>query len=726
MNRSTPTIDAGAAMAARAVQLTPDQLEALKPHVISLTDGRLDTVATPRPRTAKEFATVAADIDAIFETHLPSFITEKGLGTVPIVLYAHGGLVDVEAGFATAHQQVQWWKDNGVYPIHFVWKTGAMTAIWDAIGRFLTGGSRGWFEDAKDRLIEEGARALGGEQVWLDMKLDAAAASDNSGGARKFTAKLHQWMVENPDGATLHAVGHSAGSIFHSHLLPVAFETGVLKFETVTFLAPAVRIDTFRQQVLPHANRIGTFAIFTMTESAELDDTCLNVYGKSLLHLVSASFEQNPQTPILGLQRDIRADAAVKGLLDGAGGELILTPNNNSGPRASGADSHGGFNDDPRTMESVLLRVTGLDKPLTPFPGSARTPDPFENVVVPDSPRGVGGRTALCVGIDDYDKPADRLKGAVKDAELWANNLQSAGFNVKPLTNSDATRQNILGALFQMVTTAAPGDVLVFQYAGHGTYVPDEDGDDADDGTDEAICPVNFRDGQLIIDDDFARIWDLVPEGVSLTIFFDSCHSGDGSRRVTPGDESLPRGVRLTRQDLLEFRGARGMAAPRGKSAAWEAVKDSEPDTKPEPVDEAALQREVLFAACTSKQLAWETKGQGDFTRTVAPLLGQHFGKLSNRDFFDLITSTFDAYRQNPTFKAADGFADALLLAGFGAATPGAGTGQAPGGHQDGAPYTPARAHGRNGSTRDTAIAQILRGVADLIEAEPPTSSRDG
>lgn len=716
MNTPALTVDTSAPSTSRAVQLTPDQLKALKPHVITLDDGRLGREATPDPQTAQQFATVEADIDAIFKTHLPNFIAEKGLGTVPIVLYAHGGLVDEEAGFATAQQQVQWWKDNGVYPIHFVWKTGALTAIWDAIGRFVTGGTRGFFEEAKDKLIEEGARALGGEQVWLDMKLDAAAASDPSGGARKFVTKLRQWMKTNPDRASLHAVGHSAGSIFHSHLLPVAFGAGVAKFETVTFLAPAVRMDTFRSLLLPHADRIGNLAIFTMTDRAELDDNCFNIYGKSLLYLVSASFEKNRQTPILGLHKDIRADAAVTALLDGPRGELILTPNKNTGPTASGAASHGGFNEDRRTMESVLLRITGRDKPLTPFPASARTPDPFEDVAIPDSPRGLGGKTALCVGIDEYERPSDRLKGAVKDAGLWGSALRSAGFEVTALTNKDATRENILGALFQMVTTASRGDILVYQYSGHGTHAPDEEGGDEEntDREDEATCPVDFRDGQLILDDDLARIWDLIPEGASLTIFFDSCHSGDGARQVTPGDESLPRGVELTAQDELEFRAARGMAAPRGKDAALKAVKDSEPDTVAEPAGEASPHREILFAACTSTELAWETNGQGDFTGTVAPLLAPHIGQLSNQAFFDVITANFDAHRQNPTFTATEGLADAPLLAGSTSSSGGTSSGTPAAGVAVG---TPDRAPETNGSKRDAAIAQILRGVADLVES---------
>lgn len=699
----------------RAPDLTPTQLKALKPHVITLTDGRLDREPTPNPRSAKEFATVAADIDAIFRTHLPKFKEDRGLGTVRIVLYAHGGLVDEESGFAAAQKQIDWWKAHDVYPIHFVWKTGAWSAIWDAIGRWVTGGSRGVLDEIKDKLIEEGARALGGEQVWLDMKLDAAASSDVSGGARRFVEKLAAWMKADPDGAEVHAIGHSAGSIFHSHLIPAAIAAGVPRIETVSFLAPAVRMDTFRTKLLPHADKLGNLIIFTMSEQAELDDNCFNAYGKSLLYLVAASFEKNRGTPILGLAKDIKNDAAVKAFLDGPKGEVVLSPNTKSVPAASTAISHGDFDDDRPTMESVLLRVTGLQKVKMPFPSNSRAIDPFADVVFPDAPRGIDGKTALCVGIDDYKRPADRLKGAVRDSELWGRELGKAGFKVTPLTNNDATRANILGSLFQMVTTASAGDLLVFQYAGHGTFAPDLEGGDEDDDHDEAICPVDFRSGQLVLDDDMAKIWDLIPESVTLTIFFDSCHSGGANREVTPGNETLPRGVTLTARDRAAFRVARGVAASTDMKGALALVEKSEPDNAetvdPDLVDDEEVPtgepREVTFSACQPDQLAWETNGQGDFTGFVAPLLAANVGRVSNRQFFEMIDEGFDKRRQAPWFDPASPQADKLLL------------GSGPGGAAEKKPSTPtsaAKTEPRE-TNRDAAIAMILRGIADLIES---------
>lgn len=61
---------------------------------------------------------------------------------------------------------------------------------------------------------------------------------------------------------------------------------------------------------------------------------------------------------------------------------------------------------------------------------------------------------------------------------------------------------------------------------GHGGQTEDLDGDE-DDGFDEVIYPVDFRQTSHIVDDDLHNIVvkPLQP-GVRLTAIFDSCHSG--------------------------------------------------------------------------------------------------------------------------------------------------------------------------------------------------------
>lgn len=62
--------------------------------------------------------------------------------------------------------------------------------------------------------------------------------------------------------------------------------------------------------------------------------------------------------------------------------------------------------------------------------------------------------------------------------------------------------------------------------AGHGGQTKDLDGDE-DDGYDEVIYPVDFRQTGHITDDEMHRIMvKPLQSGVRLTAIFDSCHSG--------------------------------------------------------------------------------------------------------------------------------------------------------------------------------------------------------
>lgn len=103
------------------------------------------------------------------------------------------------------------------------------------------------------------------------------------------------------------------------------------------------------------------------------------------------------------------------------------------------------------------------------------------------------------------------------------------------------TKQNILRAMHWLVKDARPNDSLFFHYsgnllsrfvcasltlAGHGGQTKDLDGDD-EDGYDEVIYPVDFRQVGHIVDDEMHRILvQPLQPGVRLTAIFDSCHSG--------------------------------------------------------------------------------------------------------------------------------------------------------------------------------------------------------
>lgn len=70
---------------------------------------------------------------------------------------------------------------------------------------------------------------------------------------------------------------------------------------------------------------------------------------------------------------------------------------------------------------------------------------------------------------------------------------------------SQPTKANILRAMHWLVKDARSNDSLFFHYSGHGGQTPDLDGDE-DDGYDEVIYPVDFRQAGHIVDDEMHRI----------------------------------------------------------------------------------------------------------------------------------------------------------------------------------------------------------------------------
>jgi len=102
--------------------------------------------------------------------------------------------------------------------------------------------------------------------------------------------------------------------------------------------------------------------------------------------------------------------------------------------------------------------------------------------------------------------------------------------------NGGATRENILKALDEMAVTIDEDDVFLFAWLGHGSRVPDDDGDEKTilkpfDRYDEVICPfdcyyddnktlLNFiRDDEL--DTKFSNI-----KAKGMCLIFESCFSG--------------------------------------------------------------------------------------------------------------------------------------------------------------------------------------------------------
>ena len=162
-------------------------------------------------------------------------------------------------------------------------------------------------------------------------------------------------------------------------------------------------------------------------------------------------------------------------------------------------------------------------------------------------------KKAFLVGINDYAPSGHGgpdLRGCVNDVRDMAHTLNVLGIVpaiprcMRIITNSGATRANILNGLKWIVTGAKKGDTLVFYYSGHGSYVADTSGDEIDH-RDEAICPHDYATAGMIIDDVFRSCFSGVPTGVNLEVILDSCFSGTATRTLlnAPVEEKTIRYV---------------------------------------------------------------------------------------------------------------------------------------------------------------------------------------
>ena len=650
----------------RAAGLTPDDLSALRPYVVNLTEGRFSTGGL--------FQTTESDVDEMFE-RVQEFVkngTKKA--PVPMVLWAHGGLVSEASGLRIAQGQVEWWTGMGAYPLHFVWETGLFDAL-KQIARDLTGVRDVW-DHTTDPMIETAVRPLG-RRVWQAMKQSAELASADSGGARYVARKLAALCKANEGKVSLHAVGHSAGAIFHSHFLPMARKEGVPAFETLQLLAPAIRVDEFLERLRPTLDGdVNQLVTYTMKRELERDDNCIGAYHKSLLYLISRALETERGAAILGLEDSIRASEELRAMygLDGSTGKpkaTVLWSKTETGAPAGSRTcsiSHGGFDNDPDTMESVATRV-GVKK-LVPFEGPAldgarrawsegarsfqEDGAPAPAVALPvQGPRPdpapltpattTGRRRALCIGIDTYPTP-NELAGCVADAHAWAETLQGLGFAVERLLDKEATREAMVARLTDLVMGSQPGDLLVLQYSGHGTQVPDLDKGGAEpDHRDEALCPVDFEKGALLIDDDLRGIIGGLPAGVGLTVITDCCHSGTNTRFAAAPAPTVDGVV----QDVR----ARYVVAEDKVIASYRRARAAMPST---PAPTTDPMRYVAFAACQDHEVALETDGQGDFTRAALATLASR-RSLSNESFLAAVADLLSRPgRQTPNLECTD------------------------------------------------------------------------
>jgi hypothetical protein len=221
-------------------------------------------------------------------------------------------------------------------------------------------------------------------------------------------------------------------------------------------------------------------------------------------------------------------------------------------------------------------------------------------------------KRALCVGINDYPGSNMDLNGCVNDAMDWHALLESRGYRVTRLLDSEATRAAITEQLQQLIGTAADGDSLVFTFSGHGSWMPDDDSDEPD-SRDEMMCPHDVMKDEFLLDDDLNDIFHTKPAGARLYVIGDCCHSGSVVRYAPPPS---PAGAATIKARFLPpYVFARGNRLL--ERAIDRAVNTPAPTRQQFPA--------LLFSGCRDTEFSYDTsfngRPNGAFTRAAIDAL---------------------------------------------------------------------------------------------------------
>ena len=278
-----------------------------------------------------------------------------------LLFYAHGGLNSPEDSARRIAAMKETFKANRIYPYHLMYDTGILEELKDVIiGRRKQADDRaGGLTDWIDRLIEKLSR-VPGRALWREMKAGAELPFKDGGAGAQTLQAFADAFKESGKPKKIHVVGHSTGMILLAHLLQrwsVIAPTHAIR--TASLMAPAGRVDLFTDQIQPFLKapypdfRISEMTIYNLTDELEQDDRVTVAYNKSLLYLVSRAFEEQTPAEILGMEKYCEKVGRRK--LPRL--TVRYSKGDVPGARVTASTSHGGFDNDPMTMNHILRRV---------------------------------------------------------------------------------------------------------------------------------------------------------------------------------------------------------------------------------------------------------------------------------------------------------------------------------------------------------------------------------
>jgi len=294
---------------------------------------------------------------------------------------------------------------------------------------------------------------------------------------------------------------------------------------------------------------------------------------------------------------------------------------------------------------------------------------------------------ALLIGINEYQDASRNLRGCVHDVEQVAELLvERFGFDSKDidrLLNQDATTDRMRRRIRRLVEESKPGDVVVLHYSGHGSSVPDQDGDE-EDMLDECLCPHDVSWNDAITDDWLRQQFDRLPEGVNCTVIMDCCHSGSNTRDSADPEapvlhRHLPCPSELLPASGGKLKAARHRAQSKSGHRSISFLGAPAAPAQPKQADLRETEMpEVLLAGCRDYQLSEDALIDGQYsgamTHSLVKTLRGESGSITYRELHArMMGSMADAHEQVPQLEGRRELLDRGFLAPPGEAERGSG-----------------------------------------------------
>jgi hypothetical protein len=259
-----------------------------------------------------------------------------------------------------------------------------------------------------------------------------------------------------------------------------------------------------------------------------------------------------------------------------------------------------------------------------------------------------GENYALIMGIGAYKKTTFQTAAGAKPTSLPGIDLDvkmmvgvAAQMGYKPaeihvLFNEQASLAGMRAAFREIAVKAGPRDHVLIYYSGHGSRVPDDDGDnDEPDGYDEVLVPWDFdqdpktlglRRETVLVDDEIAVLLAKIRSENTLMII-DACNSGSVDRSFDFDSKGLGLGPEVAVKRLpndvppaihavsTSDKAAGAMAGPSDRYIALMAARDTE-------FANATSQGSLLTQAVA--------KGVAEATRGHSPVTAERLLQLAN------------------------------------------------------------------------------------------------